>query len=120
MEKRYRALRTIGTIYKILGIITGALTILVVIGICGTSVLGGTALGNAGRDYGNSLMPYGMMGGALGGILGSLIVVLYGGTLTITLYGFGEGVYLLLALEENTRATTTLLARQLGQEAPKP
>ncbi len=113
MEKRYVSLRIIGTIYKIAGGIVGAITILLVLGICITSLLGGAALDSFSRQFGRD--PGGFVGvfsGFLGGIIGSLLAILYGGGLAVTLYALGEGVYLLLALEENTRATVLLLQRE--------
>lgn len=111
MGERYKALRTIGTIYKILGGIVAVLTVLIALGICATSVLGGAALNSLSREFGSSSGLGGFFGGALGGFLGALIAILYGGGFSITLYGFGEGVYLLIALEENTRLTAELLRR---------
>jgi hypothetical protein len=104
MEKRYVALRTIGNIYRVLGIIAGAITILAVLFICGSSLIGG-ASGSLANQYGG----YSFLGTALGGLLMGLIAILYGGLISLTLYGMGEGVYLLIALEENTRLTATLL-----------
>jgi len=109
MEKRYAALRIIGTIYKVLGGITGALTLLAAVGICATSILGGAALDSFGREFGGDTGLLGLFSGFFGGLITSLVVILYGGVLAITLYAFGEGVYLLLALEENTRTTAMLL-----------
>ncbi|NMC79741.1 MAG: hypothetical protein GYA59_10310 [Chloroflexi bacterium] len=111
MEKRYVALRTIGTIYKVLGIIAAIFTILAMLGICGTSVLGGAALDRLGHQFGNDSSFGGMFGGVFGGLLMSVVILLYGGGLAVTLYALGEGVYLLLALEENTRQTVALLQR---------
>ena len=44
MDKKYTVLRTLGKIYKVLGIIGGVLTLLTILGVCATSVLGGMAL----------------------------------------------------------------------------
>jgi hypothetical protein len=90
MEQRYTALRTIGSVYKVLGIIAGAVTLLTVLGI-------GSFLG-------------GFLGG---GFLGILVMLIFGGGIALTLYATGEGMFLLLALEENTRVTATALQRQL-------
>jgi len=117
MEKRYGALRIIGTIYKVLGIVAGALTIIAIIAFCATAVFGGTALGRDRSGFGSSLLP-GMMGGVLGGVVGGAIAILYLGGLAVTLYAFGEGIYLLIALVANTRATMSLLAKQLGEAPP--
>jgi len=112
MEKRYRALRTIGTIYKVLGVIVGIITILLALGICATSIFGGAAINNFSRQYGGYSGAYGLFGGLLGGILGSLVTIISGFAMAITLYATGEGVYLLLSIEENTRTTNALIQQQ--------
>ena len=113
MEKRYQALRVIGTVYKVLGGIVGVLTIVLVIGICLTSVLGGAAMDSIGREFGTHTSFTGMLGGVFGGIVMGIGAIIYGGGMAITLYAAGEGVYLLLAMEENTRATSQLLQQQI-------
>ena len=109
MERKYRALRTIGTIYKILGIIIGVLTLLSILGFCATSVMGvgGAALGrDASAFFG------GAFGGAVGTVIFAVFATLYGGGLAVTMYALGEGVDLLIALEENTRMTASLLEQR--------
>ncbi len=112
MERRYRVLRTIGSIYKILGIVVGVLTLLFILGFCATSLLGfgGVALGSDLR---------GILGGAAGGAVGAIfftiVALLYGGGLAVTMYAFGEGIDLFIALEENTRRTAALLERQAAK-----
>ena len=44
MEKRYKALRFIGSIYKVIGIIVGVITVLGAIGFCVLSAIGSSAL----------------------------------------------------------------------------
>lgn len=112
MEKRYKALRIIGTIYKVVGVIAGVITILIALSLCATSVLGGTAIGSFGREFGGDTGFAGLFSGLLGGLILSIVAIIYGGGLAVTLYAAGEGVYLLLALEENTRATAMLLQQQ--------
>jgi hypothetical protein len=102
MEHHYHALRTIGMIYRILGYIVLGLTILAFLGICVFSVVGGTAASSISRQYG-----YGT--GILSGIGISLLALIYGGITAISLIAFGEGINLLIALEENTRKTAMLL-----------
>ena len=109
MEKRYHALRTIATIYKVLGIIGIILALLFSLGICVSSTLGGSVLGQLTQDR------YSGAGG-LGGLLIGLVIgftafILYGG-LGLTMYAIGEGIYLFLSIEENTRATSIWLQRQ--------
>ncbi len=122
VARHYQALRIIGTIYKVLGVIAAVLTILLVIGFCGVSVLGGSLLSNIESTYGYGGGPSfgGALGGILGGLIGSIVLIIYGGGIAVTLYAFGEGVYLLLALEENTRATAQLLQQQLGSKSSPP
>jgi len=108
MEKQYGALRIIGTIYKVLGAIVAFLTILSILGFCATSLLGGAVLGSLGDDTGVA----GLFGSVLGALIFSVVALIWGGSLAVTLYAAGEGVYLLLALEENTRTTAMLLQRR--------
>ncbi len=117
MEKRYTALRTIGTIYKVLGVIVGAMTILVALGICASSIFGGAAIDSLSRELGRDVPSAGMLGGILGGLLLGILAIIYGGGLAITLYAAGESVYLLIALEENTRATAMFLQQQFGSHS---
>ncbi len=115
MGKRYGALRTIGTVYKILGIIAGVFTILTALGLCASGVLGGAALDQFSRGFGGD-SGFGSAGGIVGGILLGVLAIVYGGGLSVTLYAAGEGIYLLIALEENTRATTMYLQSLLKVE----
>ncbi len=116
MEQRYRALRIVGSIYKILGGIAGIITLLFVVTICASSVLGGAALNSFGREIGDGSGFGGLFSGVVGGAILSTLAILYGGTITVTLYGFGEAIYLLLALEENTRTMALILRSQATAE----
>ena len=109
MENRYSALRLIGTLYKILGAILAILTLLSVLGICATSFLGGAAFENIQQDLGGDISGVGLLGSVAGGILISLFLLVTSGGLAVSLYAIGEGIYLLIALEENTRETVILL-----------
>lgn len=111
MEKRYKVLRFIGKLYKILGIISAVITILTAISLCLVSVLGGSAMNRAVREM--SGVPVGVRaGGAVAGIILAVIAILNGGIVAISLYGLGEVVDLIINLEENTRKTTHLLENQ--------
>jgi hypothetical protein len=103
-------LRIIGTIYKVLGGIAAVITILSALGICVSSVFGGAALNEWSREYGG-IGSLGLFGGVLGGLIGGLVAIITGGLTAIGLYAMGEGVYLLLAIEENTRSTAALLRK---------
>lgn len=112
MEKRFTGLRIIATIYKVLGVIAGIITIVLSLGLCASTVFSGVAIDYIGPGFGDFMDPFGMMGGPLWAIVTSFVAILYGGGIAITLYTFGEGIYLLLALEENSRMTVRLLQSQ--------
>ena len=120
MEKRYRALRIISTIYKVLGAIVGGITALITLATCATSTLGGAALEGLSRELGQSTGLGGLLGGAAAGVFVSLFVILWGGGIAVMLYGTGEYYSLLIDLEENTRQTTALLRRGYATPAPAP
>ena len=115
MQHRYRALRIVGTVYKIIGVIV---LILAVLGAIGSVIFGGL-IGGLARQ--SATGPFGSVaGGAFGGLIVAVLVLLYGLGIGVTLYGVGEGIYLLLALEENTRETATLLRPTQGAVAGAP
>jgi len=125
MEKRFRALRTVGTIYKIVGIIVALLTILGAIGVCLGGVLSGGVMQtlSQNQDWGTLGGLLGPMAGSIGTIVsGALAVggVIYGAFAAITLYAVGELIDLLVALEENTRSTALLLRQQAAPPAKTP
>ena len=104
MEKRYRALRLVGTLYKILGAIVLVLAIIAAIGVCLAGILGGQALSEFSRDYGGDFRNLGVFSGALGGIISGVFTLIGGGIGGLTLFATGEAIYLLMDIEENTRA----------------
>ena len=120
MDKRYLALRIVGILYKVLGAIVVATTLLLVIGICGTSFLGGTAIGSVASQFGGDTDFACMLGSVLGGLIISGLFIIYGGGLALTLFAVGEGVSLLIAMEENTRATAFFMEKQAKQTSEIP
>ncbi len=110
MPKRYRALRTISLIYKVLGVLVTALSILSAIGACLLLATGGAAFfrsdlgdlmpGGRGRDY----MPGGLAAFAVVQVVSAAITTLLGLLAGLGLYAGGEILDLLIAVEENTRA----------------
>jgi uncharacterized membrane protein len=118
MEKKFSLLRFFGTLHKVLGVIVGIITMLIVLGLCAASIFGGAAIESFGSGYGVDTSYINLFGGVVGGLMVSAIAILYGGGLALTLYAIGEGVHLLLALEENTRATAILIERQIRQDIP--
>jgi hypothetical protein len=120
MEKRYRALRIISTLYKVVGVIVLAVALLSSIAICLAGVLGGSAMEGYARQMGGDMSGLGFFGTALGGII-TAAVSLVGGLITgLSLYAMGEGISLAIAVEENTRATAMHVAALSKPAAPPP
>jgi hypothetical protein len=103
MEKKFRILRLIGSVYKILGIVTAVLTIIGSLAACVGSVAGAGLFQAIQDDVGI------IMNSAVAGILIGVAGLLYGAVMALLLYGLGEGIFLALALEENTRKTSYLM-----------
>lgn len=101
MEKRYRILRIVATIWKILAWIVLVVSVL---GGCGTLVLG--VVGGAAARNSDAL---GLGGGLIGGAITALVAIFFGVLYFVSLYAFAELVDVMLALEENTRATADQL-----------
>lgn len=120
MEKRYRALRIVATLYKIVGVIVLVIAVLSGIGICLAGVLGGTALEGYARQVGGNVNGIGFLGSALGGIITALVTLIGGLLSGLSLFAVGEGISLALAIEENTRSTALHLAAVGRQMAPPP
>ena len=113
MGKRYRALRLVGTLYKILGVILLILTLISATGICLTGILGGTALQNMGSQFRSFSSNLGTVESAIISIVVGLISLVGGALGGLTLYATGEGIYLLISIEENTRCAAQ-------QQLPQP
>jgi hypothetical protein len=102
MDRRFTALRIIGTVFKVLAwisLISGLL------GAIGMLILGFTLTGQ------QSLLHIDL-GGPLAGIalfVVSLILAIFG---FLVLYAIGESVYLFLSIEESTRRTAYLVQQQ--------
>jgi len=107
MEKRYGALRFIGSIYKLIGIIVLVVTAIGALGACAGVLVGGAAFRDTAAQSGVPIL-----GSLLGAIVVAFFGLLYGGAIGLTLFAAGDFISLLLALEENTRTTATLLRAQ--------
>lgn len=115
MEKRYRALRIISTLYKILGIIVLVIAIISAVGACLGGVLGGANFQNL---FGQEMSALGGVGSVVAGIIGALVGLIFGGLGGLSLYAMGEGISLAIAVEENTRASAMHLAAHNRPAAP--
>ncbi|KUK46176.1 MAG: Uncharacterized protein XD73_0942 [Anaerolinea thermophila] len=100
MNKRFKYLRTLANIFKILGIILAALSLLGGIVV----IVLGTSNGNFWRLFGLSPAVGEETGIAAGIII--LVVGILGGLIE---YGIGELIFVLLSIEENTYKTSVFL-----------
>ncbi|MGD1991792.1 MAG: hypothetical protein PVI59_01245 [Anaerolineae bacterium] len=117
MEKKFRILHFIGTVYKILAWIALVSSILLAIGSLVAMLMGGGRVFIPQRY--RDLVP-GTLTGVVSFLVGLVMAVLY----FFMLYGVGEGIFLFLAIEENTRATARMLqsrqpARSVQATAPQ-
>lgn len=110
MTKKFGFLRFIAGFYKTIGIIVAVVSILAAVGVLLSSILGGAALEGVSGDLG--LQGITTLGGVFGGILAALAFLIGGGLAAICQFAIGEAIMVFLAIEENTRATAGLLARQ--------
>lgn len=114
MEIRYKVLRLLGNLYKVGGLLIGVGTMFWVIYL-------GLHLPAATPRFGNEPGIV-LMTGSIGLLLASLF---YGMLAAVTAYAFGEGIFVLLALEINTREANIYLKRmhritaRAGEEAPE-
>ena len=113
MATRYRALRTIATIFKVLGWV---ILILGILSACGTSaamVWGGSALvGIGGPGGGDTSLVYGLILAVVAFIVTIVTVGLY----ALVLIAASEGIQVFLDIEQNTRE----MARRLGPKVAAP
>jgi len=117
METRYRALRTIATVFKVLGWV---ILILGFLSACGASALmvlgGGTIMGMGGVGGGSDA---GFIYSLIMAIVVFVFTVVFVGLYALLLIAGSEGIYVFLDIEANTRE----MARRLGQRgtpAPPP
>ena len=105
MERRFPALRIVATIYKIISVIVALITLLAAGGVA----LGGTLLSGSPNGGGFS-SPLAALSGGISGLFAAGFILIYGGMIAVTVWAFSDGIYLALAIEENTRAAVTPVA----------
>lgn len=109
MKKRFGVLRFMASVLKIFGIVVAAL-----------AVLGGLItfiLSFAGGDM-FSAMGVDSAGGVLMGLFAAFLIILFGALNALFIYGYGELLMLLIAMEENTLKTTQLLDEVINEDKP--
>jgi hypothetical protein len=102
MEKKYRALRFVGTVFRIIGIVLGVITILGALGFCASSILGGVGLESLVEQMDSDLQLPGVGMAAFGIVMG-VVMLIYGGISAISTYAIGDVIYILIDIEANTR-----------------
>ena len=100
VEKKYKALRLIAMLYKILAFVAAGACVLGALFMFVTGVATSSRSPVLGPD------PTAIFGGAVGGLL----LLIYGAFLFIFLYGLGEWMTVFMDIEENTRKTNEMLA----------
>ena len=108
MVKKYKALRLVGTIYKIIGAIILVVTVIGAAGSCISGLLGGALLSGFANQLSINPSPTDSGGMAVVGIVSGLAILLWGLIAGVTTFALGEGIYLLIDIEENTRVNASL------------
>ena len=106
MQKKFKVLRFIGTIWKVLAWIKLILGLLAAIGILLIGVLGGGIFEQAGQQVGLDTTGMPLAAGIVGGVAGFVVVSIAAVVAFFVLYAVGELIYLALAVEENTRSAS--------------
>jgi len=107
MEKRFKVLRFVATLYKIFAWIALAVGIVGMLGAIVTGIVRGPIISQMARGSVGAAI-----GGIIGGIVGGVGILLIAALYFLLLYAVAEGIYLLLSIEESTRQTAYLLSQQ--------
>jgi hypothetical protein len=102
MKKRFQVLGVIATVFRVLGIVIAAVSLVAALIILVMSMAGGQVWQLFGIDANT---------GFFGGLVAAFLMILVGALKALIMYGFGELINLLLALEENTHNTVSLLEK---------
>jgi heme/copper-type cytochrome/quinol oxidase subunit 1 len=114
MEKKFTVLRIIATLWKIVAWIALVLGVAASVGVLLIGVLGGP---RAPHYFGlpEASWAYSVAGGIAGFVAMLIATIIY----FLLMYAAGELIYLLLAIEENTRQSSQQL-QWMAQEPPEP
>jgi len=102
MKKRFGILQIIANVLMVLGVVAAALAALGALVSLVFSFIGGQFWSFLNIDANT---------GFVTGLVSSVVILLVGALYAILLYGYGELINLLLALEENTFNTNELLKK---------
>lgn len=106
MEKRFKVLRIVATLYKIFAWIALAVGVLSALGVIVIGLIRGPLI----RHMAQGAVP--AVGRIIGEIVGGMGILLIAAFYFLILYAVAEGIYLLLSIEENTRRTAYLLSQE--------
>jgi hypothetical protein len=101
VKKKYKILRLIAVLMKILAVVVGSLLI-----IAGLVMI---VAGAAASSKTTPTVPDFGPGAFFGGLVGGLIMFVYGVFVAIFLYAYAEWMYVFMDIEENTRMTNEML-----------
>ena len=114
---RYRALRIVATVYRVIGWIVIVVGVLSSCGFAAFAVAApGLLRGAMGYGYPRAGMAGGVIGAIIGLVVGLIMTALYG----ITLLAIAEGIQVFLDIEENTREIARRIKELPGVTAPSP
>ena len=117
---RYRALRIVATVYRIIGWIVIVVGVLCSCGFAALAIAAPQWFGGAmGMGYGY-FPRTGIAGGVIVGIIGLVMGLVITGLKGITLLAIAEGIQIFLDIEENTREIARRIRELPGVTAPTP
>jgi hypothetical protein len=119
MERKYRALRTIAVIFKVLGWVMLILGILSACGTSGMIAIGGASvplIEGPGRQAGSEAA----LIGVVAAIVIFIVMLVTVGLYALILIAASEAIYVFLDIEENTRKMAMQLGRMGGPAGPSP
>ena len=102
VKRKYKVLRMIAVLMKILAFIAGA--ILIIAGL--VMIVAGAASSSQSTPTFGQPGPSALFGGLVGG----LILFVYGIFVFVFLYAYAEWMYVFMDIEENTRVTNEMLS----------
>jgi len=115
VEKKFTVLRIIGTLWKIIAWISLVVGVIGSVGVLLTGILGGSIMQQVVPVPEGASWVYGVAGGITGFVATLIATIAY----FLLMYAVGELIYLLLAIEENTRQASQQIQR-MAEEASEP
>jgi hypothetical protein len=114
MRVKYRALRFVVGLYRVLAWVVLALGVLAAIGVIIASTTGGQSA--FGPMMGRMTS---MPAGIVGGLVAALLILLYTALLFVLMWAGSEFVAMLMDIEHNTRETAYYLKGELEAAPPR-